>query len=972
MNTLRNWLREISQDRWLLLAILSLIVPLHVMHTASAKWMRIDGGLYAEVARNVRDGLGLVSWSSLYHAGNPDLPAPTSLYPLWPALLGLVAKVVPLATAAHWLPASLYVTALLLGYAWGRRVWPEPLLPGVIPGLHAGHVLMLLLGLQRDFVGFSVIPYTEPLSLTLLFGFFLRLYGKRGDLSPLWALEIGVWAALIYFTRAQMIVVPVAVIGAFGLRVLVGPDRGRALVFGVVGTLAALAPLLGWWLHLRTFLPDPGFSALLRFDQNRVNDLLERFDPIVVKSGLWATIVDRLSGIPIAFGPLGLRSFAETFYAAHFALPLALPFLAAALVRFFRAEGLAGALRTLRHERGFAWSVVLATALGGLLSIHLAHKQYNGEWYFDRRESLIAILAFFLALAWMFRQARPLTTVLGLLVLGTTVMVGGKNLLKQGFDPEGEDSGPDRHLELVNWLNRAGRDGKTIVAMDSATCQRVSWRVKNVGYQWFYDKTSYADLKTMTDRLGARYVIFHDGNVEDWRFLVEGAGELRRDFEELDDKPSGFRVLRRRVEAPPERSPPQVVVVGVDGASWRVIGPMIEAGELPTFQRLNVLGAADTSFDTLLKTASPVVWTTVATGRLPQDHGVTDYTQEIPGKGRVPITSDARKVPALWNLASDAGRRVAVVNWWASWPSEPINGIVVSDHANPAAAGWMDGKYWTADVEELAAMNADTWPGALAASLKDTWIDPAAYPLDTLAEAAQLTPTQKKLVERAAFNERSTYSWLKTFYAVDVPHHRLTRDLLVNDPHDLTLLYLRGPDPVQHYAWDTVEPYRYTPPPAQLARDRGVVEGVYRYVDEFLAELLDAAGPDALVIVLSDHGAEPCVDARAGKKPERPGCHTKAAKGVLFLTGPAIRPGARIEGATPLDIAPTVAWAMGLPVAEDLPGRVLAEAFTEDFRAHRGQLRIPTWGTRTSSGRAGASPADDSMLEQLRGLGYIE
>ena len=301
-----------------------------------------------------------------------------------------------------------------------------------------------------------------------------------------------------------------------------------------------------------------------------------------------------------------------------------------------------------------------------------------------------------------------------------------------------------------------------------------------------------------------------------------------------------------------------------------------------------------------------------------------------------------------------------------------MQGQIVSDHANPAAAGWRQGRYYDADTAMLQALHQDTWPADLADSLKRYWVDPARFPLTALQAQADLSLAQLQLVNSAQYNQRETYSWLKTFYAVDQPHLTIALDALRQDQPDLTMLYLRGPDPVQHYAWDTVEPERYLTPPPHLDRDRGVVQGVYRYVDHFLAEILDAAGPDSLVIVLSDHGAEPSENALRKNRKGRPGGHTQDAPGVLYLWGPDIRRGAAIEGAGPLDIAPTVAWALGLPVADDLPGRVLSEAFTLDFREGRGRERTPTWGVREAGGLPTVSPADATMMEQLRGLGYIE
>ena len=971
---LRERLRAVPAEIRLLALILLLLVPLRIAHTAQVRWMMVDGGLYTEVARNVRDGLGLVTNLSLYHAGFESFPHPTSLYPLWPLVLGYAARLGDLVTLAHWLPMALSFTALGAAFLFGRRLWPAHLFPATLPGFHAGHVLVLLLGVQRHFVYFTSLPYTEGLSWTLLLLFLWRILGKSGSTAPAWGVELGVWIGLLYFCRSQFLLVPIAVGLALAGRVVVGPDRVRAAVHGLV-TLAVGGAILGGWLaHLRGFLPDAGLETLLRFDQTRANDLLEPLDVLVGAPSLEALVRDRLAGVLVAWNPIGKASYADGFLYAQWALPFALPFLFAAGARWLWENGVRGVLPALRRPDTFGWAVVLLLAFGSLLSIHLAHKQFNGSWYFGQRQSLVCLLAFFLALGWMLRTGRAAPTVLGTLVLAATVLIGVRDVYKQAVADGDSIRGPDEQAEIIRFLKRAKQERGTeplVVAMVGSDVNRVGWRIGGVGFHLVYDTTSYADLLTMMDTLGANYFFYEEAQTRRYRFRRESAGQLERDFEALPDTADGHTVLVRRT-VPPEPLPKQqVIVVGVDGASWQVMAPMIERGELPTFEALRVRGASQVDFDTLDDTASPVIWTAVATGQPPEIHGVENYTQVLPGQGRVPITSDVRKVPALWNLVSRGGQTVSAINWWASWPAERVEGTIVTDHANPAAAGWMKDRYYTADTATLAALQKDTWPPDLAPTLAGVWLDPNAFPLEELDARGQFTDAQLALAAAAPFNERSTYSWLKTSFAVDRPHFQIALDQLRTDPADLTLLYLRGPDPVQHYAWDTVAPLQYTSNPKNLARDRGVVQGVYRFVDTFLAELLAEVGPDTTLIVLSDHGAEPNPKLTRNNG-ERPGGHTRAAKGVLFVYGPHVREGARITAAGPLDIAPTVMWALGLPVAEDLPGRVLAEAFTADFRARRGRTRVETWGTRDVPASAAVSPMDAALVEQLRDLGDVE
>jgi len=425
--------------------------------------------------------------------------------------------------------------------------------------------------------------------------------------------------------------------------------------------------------------------------------------------------------------------------------------------------------------------------------------------------------------------------------------------------------------------------------------------------------------------------------------------------------------------APPQPSKPRLFFLGVDGVSWTVLGPMLERGELPAFQRLIEEGTSLPRFDTLQITHSPVIWTTVATGRRPAVHGIRDFTAELPNGRKIPVTSNMRKARAIWEVASRRGVSAGVIGWWATWPAEEILGYVVSDHANPAFGDVMtaEGRFWTADRERLAQLRRQVYPEEIAPVLARYWITGETFPWDDLQRRGRFTDEQMRLARAAAWAEPDLYSWLKTFYRVDYPLFRAALDLMKERPTDLQMLYLRGPDPVQHYGWDLVEPERYARKPPHLERDRTVVEGVYRYVDSFLGEILDALPPDAWLIVASDHGAEPSDDAADPARTSRPGEHSVEAKGVLFLRGPGVRRGANLEKATPFDLMPTMAWLLELPLSSTLPGRILTEAFEEDFARSLPVHKVARYGPRPT-GPLLPSPEDEEMLRSLKNLGYIQ
>jgi Type I phosphodiesterase / nucleotide pyrophosphatase len=426
--------------------------------------------------------------------------------------------------------------------------------------------------------------------------------------------------------------------------------------------------------------------------------------------------------------------------------------------------------------------------------------------------------------------------------------------------------------------------------------------------------------------------------------------------------------------APPPPPKPRVLFVGIDGATWKVIGRMLQRGELPAFRRLVEEGAWMPDFATLELSLSPVIWTTVATGRAPADHGVLTFTSELPNGARIPVTGSVRKARAIWELASRRGVSVGVIGWWASWPAERVNGYVVTDHANPALSDLLVAdrrRYWTADRATLAALRRDVYPPAIAPILARYWISRAGFPYGDLQQRGGFSVRQMVELRTAPWNERTVYSLLKTFYRVDYPLHRAALDLARERPTDLQMLYLRGADPVQHYGWDLVEPEAFASPPPRLARDRGLVEGVYRYLDTFLAEMLAARHPESWLVVASDHGAEPAADAADPARTSRPGEHGPQAKGVLFVIGPHVRRGFRLPAGTPYDIMPTLAWLLGLPISQELPGRPLTDAFEAGFVRSLPVRRVATYGER-SPGTLIASPADEAMLRSLRNLGYIQ
>ena len=247
------------------------------------------------------------------------------------------------------------------------------------------------------------------------------------------------------------------------------------------------------------------------------------------------------------------------------------------------------------------------------------------------------------------------------------------------------------------------------------------------------------------------------------------------------------------------------ILFGVDGADWDVIDWLWEQDRLPNLKRL-----ADRGVAAPLETfhhASPVIWTSVATGVMPDVHGITEFV--VPTiKGDQPVSSTLRRVPALWNMVTATGGRVAVLGWWASWPVEEVNGTIISDRATHE----IPDRVWP--PEQLNHFNGE---------------------LSRLrAEEEGVKPNSMLEADRIL--------------------GRLATDLAA-DHYDLTLLYLRGVDISCHFHWKAFEPEAFPiAAPSELEAERELIAREYELVDRTLGELLAASGPDVNIIIMSDHG----------------------------------------------------------------------------------------------------------------------
>lgn len=404
----------------------------------------------------------------------------------------------------------------------------------------------------------------------------------------------------------------------------------------------------------------------------------------------------------------------------------------------------------------------------------------------------------------------------------------------------------------------------------------------------------------------------------------------------------------------------KVLFVGWDGADWKIARPLLQAGQLPQLA-LALQNGASGPIKSLPPYLSPMLWNSMATGMRPHRHGILGFTRVDPVSGKVSaVSSRCRRCPAFWNLLSERGLRNHVVGWFASYPAEKINGVCVSEAfiAPPNGVG-------------------EKWPIADGSVAPREWAERLGGTRLRLEEVDQgllrlfLPHIDEMDLERDRRWEQLLYR-LAELYTT----HNSAITLLASDPSWRCLaVYYHFID------WICHEFMAYRPPRRPEISERdvrfygSVVDAAYRVQDFLLTDLLQHAGPDTTLLLASDHGFQ-SDHLRPARTPEVVAglADWHRPHGMLVISGANIKAAETIEGASILDLTPTLLHLFDLPVGKDMDGRAIFEVIKDS----KPPERIPSWtenvdGWWPAPDSEGSDPdEDDGLLKQFVDLGYME
>jgi tetratricopeptide (TPR) repeat protein len=408
----------------------------------------------------------------------------------------------------------------------------------------------------------------------------------------------------------------------------------------------------------------------------------------------------------------------------------------------------------------------------------------------------------------------------------------------------------------------------------------------------------------------------------------------------------------------------KVFILGLDALDWLIVDKVSRTHALPNLKRIREKGAWG-DLRSIEPMISPLIWTTMATGVTPDLHGITDFLVVSPQTGEeVPVTSWMRRVPALWNMCTASGVSSGFVGWFASFPAEEVDGFMISDRV----AYHMFDPAWESGKREQSSAGLT-------------------YPPDMFRGIAGLIKQPEDVTDMLSLYVRGPVGKLGSRFDPDDPvsnlrliisayrtYEDIMKKLYPAARPELFGIYFEFTDSVCHLFMRYMDPAMPGTDPEEVERFENGVHAAYVEADRILGEVMEMLDDSTVLLVISDHGFKsgamrPLSDSRIG--------HGQAIEwhriiGSIAFYGPEVKKGQRIMDATVMDVAPTILYMLGLPVDEKMDGRVLTDAFQEEWVAVHPSTTTSLYDSVfVRADPTAGGEGSEALKQKLVSLGYV-
>jgi len=261
----------------------------------------------------------------------------------------------------------------------------------------------------------------------------------------------------------------------------------------------------------------------------------------------------------------------------------------------------------------------------------------------------------------------------------------------------------------------------------------------------------------------------------------------------------------------------KVFIFGIDGGTWDVLRPMIDAGVMPTLEKLSKKGQSGI-LNSTIPPDTATAWTTFQTGVNPGKHGIFDFNLYQPGE-YTPSFLSSRSFPldTIWKILSRNNKKILLMNVPVTYPPYKVNGCMVT--------------------------------GLLTPSTKTSFT----YPPELAEEILQIEKDYTIMTTQQVFNRSTLADYVNTLILTERKRTKVMLHLMKKRDWDVAMIHFQSTDPLQHAAYwylDKENPH-FTP------ENYKTLQSFYKEIDNSIEEILGYVPQQTLKIVMSDHGFGP-------------------------------------------------------------------------------------------------------------------
>jgi len=267
----------------------------------------------------------------------------------------------------------------------------------------------------------------------------------------------------------------------------------------------------------------------------------------------------------------------------------------------------------------------------------------------------------------------------------------------------------------------------------------------------------------------------------------------------------------------------KLLVIGLDGGTFQIINQLVNEGMMPTFNRLLKQGVHGV-LESTLDTNSPCAWSTFITGKNPGKHGIFGFFENNPGSYGVRfINGSFRSGKSLWKILSEHDKKVGIINVPTSYPAEEVNGFFISGPDAPSKNH-----------------HGFAYPDGIVGEIEEKVGE---YIIEAGASALVRQGRFKQAIEKLHECINAKIS--------------IAKYLLKRDEYDFFMVVFTESDRVQHHFWKYINELHPAYSSPERERFGSAIYDVYKRLDGAIRDIIDTAGNNYSVIIMSDHGAGP-------------------------------------------------------------------------------------------------------------------